>query len=54
MCDWVVDNELPIRLVENILDANLTVINVIKTNLNYYKQRVVCNALIHFCVDHAY
>ena len=31
MCDWVVDNELPIRLVENILDANLTVINVIKT-----------------------
>ena len=31
MCDWVVDNELPIRFVENILDANLTVINIIKT-----------------------
>ena len=29
-CDWVVDNELPIHLVENILDANLTVINIIK------------------------
>ena len=29
-CDWVVGNELPIHLVENILDANLTVINIIK------------------------